>query len=258
MENQLNPGPRSASLDELEREAARKLVPELHEYLAASEWVYNLIGIALDRAPCGPIKEVRPSCSSTRLLLIRLRNDLRCAALLAARGYGEQSCSLVASLYESAFTIISIGGDDKLGQKWFKHADPASFFLAPKRAVREGIRKLGIPDGEKHALRSYKNVYQKLCMVKHMNPISQKRRGYEIVGKRIELFSGPDTSDEGLQAACFALENAGGLANVALASFGEHHLSGDQRDLLRSVHAVDAAAAALNKKSAARWMPKKG
>ena len=78
----------------------------------------------------------------------------------------------------------------------------------------------------------------------------------EIVGKRVELLSGPDTSEEGLQAACFAIENSVGLANVAVASFGKHHLSGDQQELLREIQAMDIAAAALNKKSAARWMPK--
>src|SRR6266849_2404538 len=256
MESEFNSRPRSVSLREAEQEATRNLDSKLHEYLAASERAYNLIGIALGRAASGAIKKVSASCFVRRLLLIRLRNDLRCAALLAARGYGEQSCSLVASLYESVFTIVSIGGDDKLAQSWLKHGDPASFFLSPKRAVRDGIRKLGVPDAEKNALRSYENVYQKLCMVKHMNPISQKRRGYEIVGTSMELFSGPDTSEEGLQVACFALENSVGLTTVALASFGTHHLGGDQRDLVREVNDMVEAALALNQKSAARWMPK--
>jgi hypothetical protein len=258
MENQPNPAPRSASLSELEQEAAHKLDTELHEYVVASERVYNLIGIALDRAPSGPIQKVSRSCFVTRLLLIRLRNDLRCAALLAARGYGEQSCSVVASLYEGAFTILSIGGDDELAQKWFKHSNPSKFFISPKNAAQQGLSKFEISDPEKHALPNSKNIYQKLCMVKHMNPISQKRRGYEVVGSRIELFSGPDSSDEGLQAACFGLENSVGLANVALAAFGKHHLSGDQQDLIREIHDVDALAAALNRKSATRWMPKRG
>jgi len=258
MENQQNPAPRSASLSELEQEAARKLDAELREYVVASERVYNLIGIALDRAPSGSIQNVTPSCFATRLLLIRLRNDLRCAALLAARGYGEQSCSLVASLYENAFTILSIGGDDELARKWFEHSKPEAFFISPKNATQQGLSKFGISEPEKHAIRNYENIYKRLCMVKHMNPISQKRRGYEMVGSRIELFSGPDTSDEGLQAACFALENSVGLANVALAAFGKHHLSGEQQDLLREIHEADALAAALNKKSASRWMPKGG
>jgi len=142
-----------------------------------------------------------------------------------------------------------------MGKKWFSDADPEAFFLPPKSAARQGVRNLGIPNPEKHALQSYKSVYQKLCMVKHMNPVSQRRRGYEVVGARLELFSGPDISDEGLQAACFALENAVGLANAALASFGKHHLSGDQQDLLREIHAIDATASSLNERSAARWAP---
>jgi hypothetical protein len=257
MKDRLNPSPRSTSLAELEQEAIRKLAHELQEYLAASEQVYNLIGIALERAPCGPVQKVSRSCFATRLLLIRLRNDLRCAALLAVRGYGEQSCSLVASLYETAFTIASISGDDELAQKWFQHDNPDWSFLSAKSAAQKGARKLGIPNPQTHPLQSYDNVYKKLCMVKHVNPISQRRRGYAIVGKRIELLSGPDISDEGLQTACFALENSVGLANVAAASFGKHHLSGDQQDLLREIHAADATAAVLNKKSAARWTPKK-
>jgi hypothetical protein len=52
MEDRLNPSPRSASLGELGKEAIRKLAHELQEYLAASEQGYNLIGIALERAPC--------------------------------------------------------------------------------------------------------------------------------------------------------------------------------------------------------------
>ena len=134
MENQQNPAPRSASLSELEQEAARKLDAELREYVVASERVYNLIGIALDRAPTGPIRKVSPSCFATRLLLIRLRNDLRCAALLAARGYGEQSCSVVASLYESAFTILSIGGDGDLPRRWV-NIHPALTAAQQDRAI---------------------------------------------------------------------------------------------------------------------------
>src|SRR5208282_3251012 len=148
------------------------------------------------------------------------------------------------SLYENAFTILSIGGDDELARKWFEHSKPEAFFISPKNATQQGLSKFGISEPEKHAIRNYENIYKRLCMVKHMNPISQKRRGYEMVGSRIELFSGPDTSDEGLQAACFALENSVGLANVALAAFGKHHLSGEQQDLLREIHEADALAAA--------------
>ena len=53
---------------------------------------------------------------------------LRCAALLAHRGYVVQACRLVASMYEVAFTLAFIGSDDGLAQEWVDHDHPTRSF----------------------------------------------------------------------------------------------------------------------------------
>ena len=74
--------------------------------------IFNFIADALSRLP-----EVRwGECSGSRkvvtTLLIRLGNDLRCASMLAIRGYPAQAAAVVATMYEVAYTVAFIGADE--------------------------------------------------------------------------------------------------------------------------------------------------
>src|ERR1700739_3527073 len=109
----MNSTPKSAiSLGEAERLAVDRLNPDLHEHGLISESLYNLIGRILERALNASLREFSQSRKVCTVLLTRLLNDHRCAALVALRGYAEQACTLAASVYEAAVTIAAVGSDD--------------------------------------------------------------------------------------------------------------------------------------------------
>ena len=92
------------------------------------------------------------------VLLLRMRDDLRCAGLPALRGYQLQACSLVASIYEAAFAIAAIDSDNDLAQEWIDHDDPNHPFRQALTLTEMALRKLGIPDPEKHAAHSISSI----------------------------------------------------------------------------------------------------
>ena len=112
------------SLAEVEQNAAQVLEPELRAHGLLNERVFNAIGEAANLAAQLPLSQVSQSRKVAAVLLLRMRDDLRCAGLLALRRYQLQACSLVASIYEAAFAIAAIDSDDDLAQEWIDHDDP--------------------------------------------------------------------------------------------------------------------------------------
>src|SRR5271163_4068503 len=102
------------SLADVERDAAQTLEPELRDHGLLNQRAFNAIGEAANLAAELPLSEVSQARKVAMVLLLRMRDDLRCAGLLALRGYQLQACSLVASIYEAAFTIAAIDSDDDL------------------------------------------------------------------------------------------------------------------------------------------------
>ena len=154
------------SLSETERDALETLEPELRKHAQLTELAFNTIGIITSRAPELPIREVSQPRKVCVTLLVRLSNDLRCAALLALRGYAVQALSLVASMYEAAYTIAAIGSDDNLAQDRIDHDDPTHSFRNVRSLTLDGLKKLGHPD-PKSQLKTEYRVYRQLCLGKH-------------------------------------------------------------------------------------------
>lgn len=153
----------ATSVGKAERQAIKALDPDLGQHGLLTEHVYNFIGKVLGRSPTMRLDEVSRPRRIATLLLSRLRDDVRCAALLALRGYPEQACTLVASIYEAAFTIAAIGSDDALAQEWIEHDDPNRTFKAVQTLTRDALHKLGVPDPDRHSRRRY-IVYRQLCL----------------------------------------------------------------------------------------------
>src|SRR3989441_9718548 len=108
-------------LHEAEMRAMQKLGPNLKEHTELALAAFNLIGEMLARLPEEVFAARRQSLKVANGLLARLANDMRCVALLANRDYPIQAGALGASIYEIAFTIASIGSDDRLAQQWIDH-----------------------------------------------------------------------------------------------------------------------------------------
>src|SRR2546427_3456765 len=111
------------SLRAAEAETGARLEPQLRAHSDTTERVFNTVGLVLGAAPEIPFRDVSLSRRVATLLMIRLSNDLRGAALLALRGYSLQAAVLVASMYEVAYCVAYIGSDESRADAWVKHDD---------------------------------------------------------------------------------------------------------------------------------------
>ncbi len=211
------------SLDDAERAALETLGPELRDHALLCRDAFNLVGHALNRMPERSIGEISAAEKVATVLLMRLSNDLLCASLLARRGYPIQAVTLVAAIYEAAFTIAYIGSDEERAREWIEHDDPTRSFKDARSMTKEGLVKLGAPDPDAQASVDYK-VYRQLCMAKHSNPLLQKLYGYQRRENSVLAMNGPDTSEPSIRAMWFALEYGTALTFIALSSFFISHL----------------------------------
>jgi hypothetical protein len=240
-------------LGEAERAAVIVLGDELREHLALTETAFNLVGRAVGALPEVPVQDVSPSQNVATSLIIRLSNDMRSAALVAWRGYALQAATLVASMFEAAYSIAAIGTDDVRAGEWISHDNPKQSYGKLKDTIREGLENLKVPGVDTQAETEYK-VYRQLCMAKHVNPLLQKHQGQQVDGNLIILMNGPDVSEAAVRVAWFALEHATGLACIALASFIPNHLPRDSKaDFMRQVEAVGTERKRLEAAAKTRW-----
>lgn len=195
------------SLGEAEQAALETLDPELREHARLCGDAFNLVGLTLNRLPERLVDDIPSSEKVATVLLIRLSNDLLCASLLARRGYALQAVTLVAAIYEAAFTIAYIGSDEERAREWIEHEDPTRSFMDVRTMTKEGLAKLGTPNPDAQASVEYK-VYRQLCMGKHSNPLLQKRYGYQRRESAVLAVNGPDTSESSVRAAWFASSTA--------------------------------------------------
>lgn len=241
------------SLGEAELAALEILDLELREHARLCGDAFNLVGLALNRMPVRSVDEISSSKKVATVLLIRLSNELLCASLLARRGYPLQAVTLVAAIYEAAFTIAYIGSDEKRARKWIEHEDPTRSFMDMRSMTKEGLAKLGTPDPEAQASVEYK-VYRQLCMAKHSNPLLQKLYGYQRRENSVLAMNGPDTSESSVRAAWFALEHGAALTFIALSSFFLNHLPQNVADELCSqLENIGARRKMLEAKAKERW-----
>lgn len=157
-------------LEAAERQAVSALAGELAGHLALTEKAFNLIGVAVSSLPEVVVRDLSQSRKVVTALLVRLSNDLRSAVLLAVRGYALQAATLVASMYETAYTIAAVGSNDNLADDWINHDDPTKPFRQVQDLTSAGLVKLGVPNADAQAKIEYR-TYRQLCLAKHVNPL---------------------------------------------------------------------------------------
>jgi hypothetical protein len=248
------------SLSEREEAARGCLEQALKEHLELTLDTFNLAGAVMNTMPPRPVTCVPQSLKVTNVLLVKLSNDLRASALLAVRGYPVQALAVVASMYETAYTIAFIGSDENLAQQWIGHSDPTRPFQAVKTLTREGLKRLGCPDCEVERQSKVEYcVYSQLCMAKHGNPLFQKQHGYTLQGGDVTVQNGPSACEESIRGSWFALEHAAALALVGMASHVGEHLSGagvpreTVEQLAARIREIGARRKRLEAKAQSRW-----
>lgn len=243
------------SLSGAENQAIAVLSSELKDHLDLTKVAFSLIGRVQTAVPSTPLAQVTQARKVCVTLLVRISNDLRCAALVAVLGYSLQTLSLVASMFEVTFTLAAIGSDNKLAQKWINHDDPTRLFMPVKDLIALALTTLKISDPASFTKKHYL-TYRQLCMAKHANPVFQMQHGHQRQGDTIVSQNGPDLSDQAIRAACFALLQAAGLASVAAGSFLNNHVRVPRTETVSLRAAVDSLGrrfVELNRRAVARW-----
>lgn len=241
------------SLADAEKKTVETLAPDLNRHGLLNMQAFNLIGSVLSRIPEQKIKEAPLSQKIATSLLVQLSNDLRASSLLALAGYSVQAVSIVSSMFESSYCIAAIGSDQSLAQKWVDHNKPTKSFMGVKAMVRKGLKNLGHPSVEKQTKIEYR-VYSQLCMAKHSNPLFQMVHGFIIHEGDVVAMNGPNTSENTIRAAWFAMEHATALSFIALLSFVKFHLDNkDNEDLVQQILSIGAARKKLEGEAKKRW-----
>jgi len=241
------------SLWEAEVTVAKALKPELLAHGILTMRAFNLMAAALRSLPAVRISEVPQAVKVAVSLSIRLQNDLRAAFLLAVNGYPTQAATIVASIYETAFTIAFIGNSEDRAQEWIDHDDPTRTFRTVRDLTREGVCADNKDQIESMVAAQYK-VYSQLCMVRHSNPMYQMQHGMHRTSDGVESINGPDASPNAIRVAWFCLEHGIRLCMIALASFANSFLPLEERTSLKKEYdEIAQTCSELAEKASARF-----
>jgi hypothetical protein len=87
-----------------------------------------------------------------------------------------QACALAAGIYEGFATIGAVV-DEATANKWVEHNKEGVSFGSIRHLTRESFKNVaGTSEG---ADRIY-DEYRQLCIPKHLNPIVERLRGYQV------------------------------------------------------------------------------
>lgn len=241
------------SLHDAERQAAETLGEELKDHLSACMHSVDVIAMAVQEAPEVPERKVSRARHAATSLMVRLCNDLRCAALLASRGYAMQAASLVSCAYEVSFAVAAIADDENAARRWIEHADPVHSFDSVLELTRKGLQNLKAPDFEAQVDRDYR-TFRQLCWAKHANPLLQQEVGFFADEHAIYAMNGPDCSEQAVRITWFAMDYACRLAYIALASFISNHLPYDAcTSVVEAAHKIGESRHSLQARAIERW-----
>ncbi|MBW1813560.1 MAG: hypothetical protein JRJ39_07765 [Deltaproteobacteria bacterium] len=241
------------SLVDAEKKAVEILDPELNRHGKINMEAFNLIGAVLSRVPRERIREIPLPQKVATSLIVQVSNDLRTASLLALGGYAVQAATIVSSMFESTYCIAAIGSDENLAQKWVNHDTPTRSFMGVKTMVEKGLKNLEHPSVGKQTEVEYR-VYRQLCMAKHANPLFQMEHGFIVHEGEVVAMNGPNTSENTIRAAWFAMEHATALAFIALIIFTKFHLKPEgNEDLVSLILSLGDARKQIEGEAKKRW-----
>jgi hypothetical protein len=184
---------------------------------------------AVLKAPRQPIEIVRVHTS----LLARVIEDLSVCVWAATRGYTMQAWSVGASCYEAAYSLGHIGTDVERAKRWLDHED----FDDPPWSAYDSVMgtamflKITDPIERKQLVDVEYSFYKRLCMGKHVNPVTERERRWKLAPDTATLVLYPFYSSAILSQARVGLLVVTQATTMAILSFHQAHLgdSGDPR-----------------------------
>jgi hypothetical protein len=236
------------SIHEMESNAAAVAHKELAAPLKAATDVLNLATkLQANDAP----REKLSKATMVRLLLLqRIQNDLRGCVILVEHGYPLQAVTQAAGIFEAWVTVANIKTEGD-AVRWLSHAKENESFGRIRPLTQQALEN--IAGDAKNADKMYYQ-YQQLCMPKHLNPIVERSRGYDLDGSAIQFRPGPDTSELAIRHGWYALERASRFANLALVTIA--HSQETFPELQLEFVAQQTALKALQDESVKRWPDK--
>lgn len=214
----------TSMLHEKEEEVFQTMREKLAKHIDLNTLTLDTMAFVINLFPATRPSDFKQSSEVVLVLLNRMSDDIRTAGLLSSLGYPLQAATVIAACHENAFTALSIGSDDELGDKWITHDDPKLAFGKVRNVIRQGYQNLNEPNVDSETEAEYK-TYAQLCQAKHTNPLIQKLHSLRIEDNRISLTNGPDSSEQAIILASWTLEHAAHLAYLALRGFKDSHLS---------------------------------
>lgn len=233
------------------------MAAELKEHIKVTTDAFDLMGMLLTHLEIPKDREAPPAVFAMAFLGTRLANDLHCAEGVVATAYPAQALAIVSSMYESAWTMAYIGSDDLVATAWRDWDDPTRTFRDAWSLTRGGLIKLGVPLVEAHrrCADEYR-LYSQVKMGGHTNPLLERKLGVVRTGTDVLRQNGPDTSDDGIRAAWFAMVVAIHVSFMAMSGLVESNLSGKAPgDLLQQLIDIKTKGENLGAQFAKRWPP---
>lgn len=160
-------------------------------------------------------------------LLARCLQDLRAAVACSLNGYTMQAWSVAASAFESGHAIGYIGERTERAKRWLAHSDlkspPFSAFAAITGAYIYLELEPDVAQREILVRREY-DLYQYLCMAKHVNPLAEKTRYWVKVDGKTRLLLTPFFTPKRVGEAQLGLILAARVSLLACWAFSKAHL----------------------------------
>lgn len=240
-------------INEGERIIEKELKNDLQLHIIGVNNTCNLIAKSIEAFPEMNLDEVTSSVKVVYTLLAKVMNDLRAAAIVAARGYSIQAATLASSLYETAFMIAYIGNNNERADKWIDHEDPKKLFINVYDLTKQGLKNIDVPNFKELAEIEYEK-YRQLCMVKHSNPLVQKSHVYTIEENSVVANFGPETTEQSVRVSWFAIENAINCSMIGISSFINFHLcTNATTEIVTLFKDLKELYQVLNSKAVERW-----
>ena len=198
-----------------ETEAVRLLDHELRPYLAAI--VQCIQGIEHFVVELAALENERPLLAHRvqLALLTQLAHHLRSMTILAPFGYPLPTATLAASVFEIGFAIAYVKLDENRAETWASHDNPVAGFKPVAELVEAVVAEAPTDTPSGQATNLYRN-YSQLCTARHGNPVLVKETSLQVQEDAVVIEVGSHTGQQAVRVLQFALEQALGVACMAL------------------------------------------
>lgn len=218
------------TIEKHEENVSQNLPELINQHLQIITNSYNLAVYVLSQFSGKPLVDLNNRLKISLVMTARIANDLRCITHTSRFGYGTQSCAIAANIWELVWQLVWVTRTQAEADEWLKVKHFTSGGPDPNKCLVKYLKEKGVPDYENQA-KTERAVYGKLCALKHGNPRSFSFHAVDDWQDTGTVRLGPDLSEFGQKAICFASFMAAQLTELALQEVAQNHLAQDKNFL---------------------------